>query len=1017
MSKRLVIAEKPSVARDVAAALGGFTEHEEYLESDEYVVTWAIGHLLELAEPQEYDKKWGSWSIKNLPILPDEFQIQPREGQKKRLDMIKKLGTRKDVTGMINACDAGREGELIYRRIVEYCGLDKKPQERLWLQSMTKDAIRHAFDHLKSGKELDSLGDAAWLRAVGDWLVGMNATRAITQRMKSRGERDPWSAGRVQTPTLFLLVARERQILAHIPRPYWEIVGKFHHGEQDWESRFWDPESKAAKSEDDDEEADPEAKPSRLFDKARVDRLMLALAKAKIGEAAEKRKKSKQNPPLLFDLTLLQREANRKFSFSAKRTLDAAQRLYEQHKVLTYPRTDSRYLPADYGEKVVEILGLLGRSTDWRDLTNDIAKAPQNLDKLLDGTKVSDHFAIIPTGVLPEGQMRPDDERIFELVVRQFLGALMGPATWSNVERIVSVPAGSETARFRSTSRTLEDPGFLRAIGIPNEANPLPPLLKGQDNATGVNCDVVEVREEEKETRPPGRYSEAQLLRMMETAGESIDSEELSDVMKGRGLGTPATRADTIEGLVRKGYSRRIDNRLGPTSKAMRLMDILERVQVGALASPKMTGEWEFALEQVQAGKLSKKKVLERLTTFTRDVTASLTGFEHADLYAKEPDLGTCPSCGKGQVIESTWGYRCTKNDGEGAECDFMIWKDRAGRYIDRDLARTLVRDGKAGPIHGFVDRSGRSLSGDIRLERDPERENRWALKIAYGGAAGAGDLGPEVVGGVVAKCPMHEGCDIVETNRRYVCRQVLDGTLPKGPLLPKIVCQREMTIEEALPFFGPESRTELIEGFTSKRGRPFRGWLVRKETGRYGFEFPARGGDVDGKPVPAPERPMPGRGRGKGAKDGDKAAKGAKSGKGKGAKAAGKGAKAAGKGAKATAETTKSAGKGAKATAETTKSAGKGAKATAATAKSAGKGAKVTAATTKSAGKGAKATAATAKSAGKGAKAKATGAKSAGKAAVSKAATTKSAGKGAVGKAKAGKGARGKATDEAAAS
>lgn len=951
MGKLLVIAEKPSVARDIAAALGGFTDNDEYLESDDYIVTFAVGHLLELAEPQEYDAKYKSWAIKNLPIIPDHFQINPREGQKKRLDAIKKLGHRKDVKGMINACDAGREGELIYRRIAEHCDLEKLPQQRLWLQSMTKPAIREAFAHLKPGKDLDRLGDAAWCRAVGDWLVGMNATRALTQRLKNRADKEPWSAGRVQTPTLNLLVARERQILAHIPRPYWEIHGKFKHEAQEWEARFYDPEPRGPKSEDEDEEADAEAKPSRIFDKERVDRLMKALSVAKTGDASEKRKKSRQSPPLPFDLTLLQREANRKFSFSAKRTLDAAQRLYEGEKLITYPRTDSRYLPGDYKDTIQTVLQGLARATDWKELAPEIAANPQNLDKILDDTKVSDHFAIVPTGNVPEGPMRGDDERIFELIVRQFLASMMGPATWSNVERIVTVPAGTEQARFRATSRTLEDPAFFRALGIPTEANPLPALVPGKDEAQGIVAKVIEIVEEAKETKPPSRYSEAQMLRMMETAGERVEDDALMDAMQGRGLGTPATRAETIEGLVRKNYARRVDNKLGPTSKAMRLMDVLERVNVGALASPKLTGEWEHALGQVEKGQIKRKAFLDRLVSFTKDMTGTLSTFEHVDLYAKEPALGRCPACGKGDVIESTWGYRCTRNDGENAECMFMIWKDRAGRYVDRTLVQTLLRDKKAGPLGGFVDRSGRSLTGTVFLEADtdPEKAGKWILRMDWGNGGG-GDTGPEVQAGVICKCPIHPDCEIIETNRRFVCKKVLEATEKTGPLLPKVVCQREITVEEALKFFGADGRTELIDNFISKRGRPFRGWLFRRETGRYGFQFPQRGGDP-ANPVPQTEEEAKafGKGRGrptgkaKGKAKGDDAkvsAKGAKS-KGKGAKAAGKAtkaSKAAGKGAKAAEAVEKSAGKGAKAAAKSTKAAGKGAKATK-TAPKAGKG------------------------------------------------------------------------------
>lgn len=869
MGKRLVITEKPSVARDIAAALGGFAaEDDEALESEDFVITWAVGHLLELSEPADYDPVYKSWEIKHLPILPTEFQIKPREGQKKRLDKIKKLGTRTDVEGVVNACDAGREGELIYRRIAEFCSLEGKPQQRLWLQSMTPQSIRDAFQALRPGADLDSLADAAWLRSVGDWLVGMNATRALTQRLKSRGEREAWSAGRVQTPTLFILVAREREILAHVPQDYWEILGTFAQGDpaiQQWDARYWDP--KAGTDEEGDEGV---RKPNRIFDRAEVDRIVAMLEATKVGSASEKRKKSKQSPPLLFDLTTLQREANRRFSMSARRTLDAAQRLYEAHKILTYPRTDSRYLPGDYGPVVDTLLGsLTGISgSDWVDIariSTDVQKAgPQNLNKLLDQSKVRDHFAIVPTGN-PVPPLSGDDLRIFDLVVRQFLAALMGPATFATIERIVEIgdPAGAgKAAKFRATARMLEIPGYLEALGqIAGSGTSMPPLVPGQDEVTGVPVALDTFAVEDKETRPASRYSEAQLLRMMETAGERVEVDDLSDAMKDRGLGTPATRADTIERLVSTGYSRRVAGKLYPASKAMKLMDVLERVNAKGLASPALTGEWEYALNQVALGNRKRNDVRDALISYTRDVTNSLKGFEYDDLYKGEPSLGICPACGS-DVIESVWGYRCVKNNPPERVCEFILWKDRFGRYIDRSLAERLLRERTVGPIDGFIDRSGREvIKGTLSLKRDEEK-GAWVLDTKFGApaAAGEGEEGAEQIIGPSFPCPAHPDCEIIETTHRWVCKKVMDGTERSGPLLPKKVCQRDIEPEEAATYFGAEAKTPLLEGFTSKRGRPFRGMLIRKPTGKHGFEFPERPG-VEGKKGP-PARGRRGKGK-----------------------------------------------------------------------------------------------------------------------------------------------------------
>jgi DNA topoisomerase-3 len=861
LGKRLVITEKPSVARDICEVLGGFEDHGDYQESADFVVTFALGHLLELAEPQDYDKTLRAWTIASLPIIPESYRIKPKDGQKKRLDLIRKLGRRDDVDSVVNACDAGREGEIIFRRIVEYTGLDSLPQERLWLRSMTADAIRDGFDHLAPGARYDHLADAAWLRGVGDWLVGMNATRALTKRLKGRSERGAWSAGRVQTPTLGLLVAREREILAHEPRTYWEIVATFSHGAgaaaQTWEGRFYD----AALSG----HPDRDVRPTRLFDRARVDAVLTGVVAAigrepPVGVAEEKRKKSKQAPPLPFDLTTLQREANRRFSFSARRSLNAAQRLYEQHKLLTYPRTDSRYLPGDYGPTVTKVLDALAVDADYQALASGIVEAgPLNLDKILDDAKVSDHFAIVPTGAEPPADLSGDDARIYDLVVRQFLASLMGPATWATVERHVTVPLGADdSAVFRTTARALEVPGFLEALGQEEGAgSQLAPLAPGQDEVEGVAVATDAVADEEKLTRPPSRYTDAALLRLMETAGERIDDDELADVMKGRGLGTPATRADIIERLVQTGYARRVDSKLGPTPKGIRLLDVLERAKAPVLASAALTGQWEYALQQVQEGQVPRDEALQRLEAFTRDLTASLANFDHDAIFGVDAPLGPCPSCKVGEVVESAWGYRCTRNVQGSDACKFILWKDRGGRYIDRKTAEQLVRKHVAGPLEGFVDRFGRSLTGTIRLEPDEDVPGaQWTMNVSFGDLADP-EAGPEERLGMVFPCPCgNEACEgVLETSERFVCQLVFDKVEKKGPQLPKIVCQRPMDIEEVGGFFAEEGRTDFIDGFTSRRGRPFRGMLVRKPTGKHGFEFPPRAGASaeDGAEAAAP--------------------------------------------------------------------------------------------------------------------------------------------------------------------
>jgi len=852
LSKRLVITEKPSVAKDIAQALGGFSEGPDFHESDDFLVTWAVGHIVEFVEPHSYDPKYKRWVLKDLPIIPEPFELQVKDGQKSRFGHIKRLAKRDDVVGVINACDAGREGELIYRRIIEMIATISHPQERLWLQSMTKTGIREAFESLRDASGFQRLGDAAHLRAEGDWLVGINASRALTKRCGRRSERASWAAGRVQTPTLNLLVQRERVIFAHVPKTYHELTARFEaqgsKGPQAWEGKFSDP-SLADKN-------DRNLTANRLFDLDRAQRILKEVKGQPKATVAENRRNTVKKPPLLFDLTTLQRHANQRYKISAARTLAAAQRLYEQHKLLTYPRTDSKHLPDDYGPMVQEVVDRYAQASASEAMAPCIPLAKRvqedgvkNLDKLLNGARVTDHFAIVPTGNVPKAPLTGDDARVFEMVVRQFFAALMGPATYAVVDRVVSVdiPSEPQPVNFKSSSRSLEIPGFELALGKTSDAKveQLPALVAGKEKVSGVDASVLEVNAHEKETKPPARYNEASLLRKMETAGDDIeDDEELSLAMKERGLGTPATRAETIEKLVKGGvpYARRVKGSLAPTDKGMRLIDVLERAKVApSLASPKLTGEWEHTLKRVEKGEVARRAVRDQLDHYVGEVTTLLTTFDMDELYKEEPVLGTCPSC-EHNVRESFWGYACERNTREDKQCTFIIWKERYGRYIDRHLVRRLLEHRKVEAVGSFVDQGGRAFfEASVTLRHEPEKE-RWSLDIGMEnrGAPGADDE-PEEVLKKLWPCPVYEGSMIVETTLRYVSEKVLSGEEPRGPVLPKIVCKREMKEEEVKPFFSEEGKTEFMDNFISKRGRPFRGALKRKPTGKHGFEFPPR--------------------------------------------------------------------------------------------------------------------------------------------------------------------------------
>ncbi len=871
VAKALVLTEKPSVARDIAAALGGFTELDGFWESDDYVVTFAVGHLFELLEPEEVDEKYKRWTLDILPIIPERFSLKKKKGQSDRIRTIQKLAARDDVDRIVNACDAGREGELIFREVVQFLGIEK-PIERLWLQSMTTDSIRSGFESLIPGSEMEGLARAAECRARSDWLIGMNATRALTKRLKTRKERTAWSAGRVQTPTLALLVARELEVLAHTPRAFWRVTAQLQHGDATYEGAWFDPAFRA----DDDEDR----KDDRIFDEERAQAVVAAVS-GQAGAARETRKPSRESAPPLFDLTSLQREGNRRFGWSARRTLGAAQRLYERHKLLTYPRTDSRCLPNDYRATVDEVL------RNYQGASEGLAApfAPhaarlldaglQNTERIFDDAGVSDHFAIVPTGKLPEGDdLSGDDKRLYDLVLRRFLGAFHPHALWERVERVTEV--GGES--FRTRARTLREPGWRAVLpgGDDDETETLPPLVPGQDEVDGVAVKANEAVSEREETKPPPRVSEARLLSLMENAGKSVEDDAFAAALQDKGLGTPATRADIIENLIAKGYALRQGKSLRPTVKGIRLIDTLQRIQIDRLASAQLTGELEHQLGEVEKGERQAEAFMAEIENYAREVVERAKTFEYEELYELDEDLGPCPRCGR-PVREYAWFYRCdpVPDVEPDDDCPLRFWKDTSGRYIDRRSVRAII-DAKGKPVllDGFTARNGRTYKGEIEIDID-----EWKLKVRSAGwnEDGSGEL-PEydVNDQPLGACPfgdVSEPCQVGETPTHFACatwvraeketaawrearRLAREGkgpspTKPEKPphpgwVLPRTVCKREITRDEAEVYLR-EGKTELLTDFTSRFGRPFSATLVLKDTGRHGFEFPPRTKKSDG--------------------------------------------------------------------------------------------------------------------------------------------------------------------------
>jgi len=684
MGKKLIITEKPSVARDLARALGKFSNKKEYLENEQYVISWAVGHLVTLAEPEDYNKKWKMWRLALLPVIPDTFKLKAISDTKERLKVIKKWMASDEVEAVVNACDAGREGELIFRNIYQNTGCEKHVF-RLWLSSMTVPAIREAFEKLKPGDEFDRLGAAARCRSEGDWLVGINGTRVFTARFKVL-----LSVGRVQTPTLAILVEREREVQNFTPVPYWEVFAEFRAEEETYIGKWTAKEDRVYK----EEEASS----------------LVAKVEGKEGKVDEfSDRKSREAHPLLYDLTELQRDANRRYGFSARRTLHAAQRLYEGHKVITYPRTDSRYLSKDLGsqvEKCWKMLGQCGFSEITRTSFNRRSALADR--RVFNSSKIRDHHAIIPTGEkINWDSLKADEYKVMDLIAKRFLSAFLPDAVWAH-RRIKTVV---ENEVFLSRSKVLEEAGWRAAYGEK-------PLTAGKEFLPVVRESEKVITErswsEHKETKPPPRYTEATLLSAMEAAGRFVEEEELREALKSSGIGTPATRASIIERLIEVGYVEREGKTLFPAPKGMELIGLVERIPVPELASPQLTGEWEKKLSQIESGHCERKQFMENIKRLTVEMVEKVKEKEDTGEREKmNQPVGKCPLCGA-PVLENRSAFGCSRWK-EG--CSFTLWKRVLSRQITRVQARKLVETGRTDKISGFRSKKGRRFSARLVLQ------------------------------------------------------------------------------------------------------------------------------------------------------------------------------------------------------------------------------------------------------------------------------------------------------------
>ena len=854
--KTLVIAEKPSVAQDIVRALtpvaGKFDKHDDHFENERYVVTSAVGHLVEIQAPEEFDVKRGKWSFAHLPVIPPHFDLKPVDKTKTRLNAVVKQARRKDVAQLINACDAGREGELIFRLIEQYAFEGKhakKPVQRLWLQSMTPQAIRDGFDNLRSDAQMQGLADAARSRSEADWLVGINGTRAMTAFNSRDGGFFLTTVGRVQTPTLTIVVEREEQIRKHIARDYWEVHGSFLAQAGEYPGKWFDPAWK--KGDDAEDRAD------RVWH----EREALAIAEAARGKACSVKEESKpttQASPLLFDLTSLQREANGKFGFSAKTTLQLAQSLYERHKALTYPRTDARYLPEDYvpvARKTFEMLATSG----MRHLAPHAAKALQDgyvkpTKRIFDNTKVSDHFAIIPTLEAP-GALSEAEQKLYDLVVRRFMAVFYPSAEFMVTTRITTASHESKLYNFRSDGKVLVKPGWLAIYGK-EAASETEGDKDNKDSKTLVPVQPGElVRAEHVEpkalrTRPPARYSEATLLGAMEGAGKWIEDDELREAMQEKGLGTPATRASIIEGLLLEKYMLREGRELIPTAKAFQLLTLLRGLEVKELSKPELTGEWEYKLAQMEQGRLSRDTFMREIAAMTERIVKKAKEYDRDTVPGDYATLAApCPNCG-GVVKENYRRYACSGQAGNTDNgCGFSFTKTPAGRTFSLEEAEQFVAHHKVGPLEGFRSKAGWPFVAELALVKDEESGN-FKLEFDFGDDAKAAesgeivDLSAEVNLGPCPKC----GAPVKAFGKSYVCEHSVPTHAHPAPTCDfksgQIILQQPVEPEQMRKLL-QEGKTDLLDKFVSMRTRrAFKARLAwSAEDGKVIFEFEPREG------------------------------------------------------------------------------------------------------------------------------------------------------------------------------
>jgi len=816
----VVIAEKPSVANDIAGVLGINKKMDTHWDSDDVKITWAVGHLLQLKYMDDYDADFKDWrkTVTRLPFIPEDFQYKPINGRnKKQLQAITKLIKDKSTVEIVNACDAAREGELIFRTIVGH-SKSKVKTSRMWLQSMTKDSIQKAWDERLPGENYTALMDAAYSRSESDWVIGMNGSRIANSFLpRKRNEKSAISLGRVQTATLAMIVDHEIIVLSHSPVPYWQLSADFSSGGCKWNARWERTGHK-------DDEERPEYKSHRIIEQEEYERLKTLLKDNHQATITQTTREYKEKNPLNFDLTSLQRSANNLWSWTAKRTLRAAQDLYDRFKLTTYPRTDSKYLPENMKEEISKTIRQLGAQEKYTKFSKNLTEnGLKHVNRNFNDKKVSDHFAIIPTGKIPDMDMSEDHKKLYDLIVRNFISSWYPEAVWNVEKRIASI----QNESFHKEVRTITTPGWREVQPKKSDAP------EGWGALKSTPCEGLMTAHEFKEekSKPKGRLKEAGLLRLMEHAGRKLESEEMAEAMKEKGLGTPATRAETIEKLIDRDYIRRAKaGTISATAHGIRIIDTLRRIPVEWITSAELTGEMEASLIDVQKGNTTKKEFMDAIVEKTTSLVERIRDHDRSTLYQDDSPLGKCPKC-DGDVNETVLSYICSENKGKGEGCSFVFWKDTSGRWFDRSTAKRLLEEREIEELHGFFGRNGEGYTNSVTLSDEGKVESK-------NGGESKSSSGDEKL----CICPVCNRGAIRINSTMYACDDE-DCTF-RG--LSHDMCKRPISKEEAKDIF-TDGKSKLLDDFISRKGRPFKAFLVL-DNNRVKFEFPPREASSDAK-------------------------------------------------------------------------------------------------------------------------------------------------------------------------